>query len=283
MNLPDDIDTVVRNALDEDIRGGDVTAQLVPVDVQATAEVVCREPAVLCGTAWFEATFLELDSSSVISWNRHDGDRVEPNEVVCTLTGRARALVTGERTALNFLQTLSGTATTTRYYVDRLAGTDVTLLDTRKTIPGLRSVQKYAVGCGGGKNHRIGLFDGILIKENHIEAAGSIATAISHMRSAFADLPIEVEVESIAELSEAIAAGADMLLLDNFSNEELRSAVKLTAGRVKLEASGGFEFENVRAVAETGVDFISVGALTKHLKAIDFSMRFRADTASGAG
>jgi nicotinate-nucleotide pyrophosphorylase (carboxylating) len=283
MNLPDDIGAAVRNALDEDIRGGDVTAQLIPVDAHAIASVVCRERAVLCGTAWFDAIFHDLDDTCVVSWNRHDGDQIGPNETVCTLEGPARALVSGERAALNFLQTLSGTATTTRRYVDSLASTDVTLLDTRKTIPGLRNAQKYAVGCGGGKNHRIGLFDGILIKENHIAAAGSIAKAIAQMRTAFTDLRIEVEVESIAELTEAIAAGADMLLLDNFSNEKLRRAVKLAAGQVKLEASGGFEFESIRAVAETGVDFVSVGALTKHLRAIDFSIRFRAETTVGAG
>jgi nicotinate-nucleotide pyrophosphorylase (carboxylating) len=267
----------VHNALDEDIRGGDITAQLIPAETNASASVVCRESAVLCGTAWFERTFQELDDRCVTLWTKHDGQQVEANEVVCNLEGPARALVTGERTALNFLQTLSGTATTTRRYVECLSGTNVVLLDTRKTIPGLRSVQKYAVLCGGGENHRIGLFDGILIKENHIAAAGSIDAAIASMRSHFADLPIEIEVESVADVHTAIAAGADMLLLDNFSLEDLRNAVALAGGRVQLEASGGFEFEGIRAVAETGVDFVSVGALTKHVKAIDFSMRFHAD------
>ena len=280
MKLPEDISTVVRIALEEDIGDGDITAQLIHAETNASANVVCREPAVLCGTAWFNQTFKTLDESCVVSWTKHDGDQIAANEVICNLEGPARALVTGERTALNLLQTLSGTATTTRRYVERLSGTNVVLLDTRKTIPGLRSVQKYAVLCGGGANHRIGLFDGILIKENHIAAAGSIDAAISRMRSQFPELPIEIEVESIAEVHTAIAAGADMLLLDNFSIEELQAAVKLADGRVKLEASGGFEFAGIRAVAETGVDFVSVGALTKHLKAIDFSMRFHADTAA---
>lgn len=274
MKLPENIGTVVQNALDEDIRDGDITAQLILADTRASATVICRENAVLCGTAWFEQTFLHLDDSCSVSWQRRDGERMEAGQVVCELSGPARALVTGERTALNFLQTLSGTATTTRRYADALAGTSTALLDTRKTIPGLRVAQKYAVLCGGGRNHRIGLFDGILIKENHIEAAGSISAAIAQMRSRFPELPIEIEVESIAELHEAVGAGADMLLLDNFSIEKLREAVKLAGPRVQLEASGGFEFDGIRAVAETGVDFISIGALTKHLHAVDFSMRF---------
>ncbi len=280
MKLPEDIAIVVRNALDEDIRGGDITAQLIPADTNGAASVVCRESAILCGTAWFESTFHCLDRSSFITWNKGDGDQLEANEIVCKLEGPVRALVTGERTALNFLQTLSGTATTTQRYLEYMSGTNTELLDTRKTIPGLRSEQKYAVLCGGGKNHRIGLFDGILIKENHIAAVGSIAAAISKMRAQFVDLPIEIEVESIEDVEAAITAGADMLLLDNFSTELLREAVGLAKGRVKLEASGGFEIDGIRAVAETGVDFVSVGALTKHLKAIDFSMRLHLDVAS---
>ena len=274
MKLPPDIVAVVRNALDEDIRGGDITAQLIDADTQASAVVVCREPAILCGTAWFQTTFVQLDNRCSVSWKRHDAEWIGPNDVICELEGPARALVTGERTALNFLQTLSGSATTTRRYADALSGTNVVLLDTRKTIPGLRSAQKYAVLCGGGNNHRIGLFDGVLIKENHIAAAGSITRAIAQMRSQFTDISIEIEIESIIELEQAITAGADVLLLDNFSIDELREAVNLTDERAKLEASGGIEFEGIRAVAETGVDFISIGALTKHLKAIDFSMRF---------
>jgi nicotinate-nucleotide pyrophosphorylase (carboxylating) len=274
MNLPKDIASVVRNALEEDVGDGDTTASLIPAETNTAASVICREPAILCGTAWFEQTFYQLSDECIVTWNKHDGDSIEANDAICRLEGPARALVTGERSALNFLQTLSGTATATRDYVKRLNGTNVTLLDTRKTIPGLRGAQKYAVLCGGGQNHRIGLFDGILIKENHIAAAGSIPAAIAAMRSNYPELTIEIEVETIAQMEPAIGAGANMLLLDNFSNEDLRKAVVLAAERVKLEASGGFEFDGIRAVAETGVDFISVGALTKHLKAIDFSMRF---------
>ncbi len=274
MALPANVTTVVRTALDEDIGAADLTAQLIPVSARAVANIICRESAILCGTAWFEATFLELDDNCVVSWSQRDGESVEPNKMVCRVEGSARALVTGERTALNFLQTLSGTATTTRRYVEKLAGTTAALLDTRKTIPSLRSAQKYAVRCGGGKNHRMGLFDGILIKENHIEAVGSITEAIRQMRSLFADRPIEIEVETIVEFTEAITAGADIVLLDNFSIDALKQAVALANGRVQLEASGGFEFADIRAIAETGVNFVSVGALTKHLQAIDFSMRF---------
>lgn len=280
MKPPQDITAVVRNALDEDIRDGDITAQLIPADTNGVASIMCRESAILCGTAWFERTFHCLDSSCSITWNKGDGDQLKANEMVCKLEGPARALVTGERTALNFLQTLSGTATTTQRYLEYIHGTNTALLDTRKTIPGLRSEQKYAVLCGGGGNHRIGLFDGILIKENHIAAVGSIAAAISKMRTQFAHLPIEIEVESIDDIDAAITAGADMLLLDNFSVEHLREAVGLVKGRVRLEASGGFEIDGIRAVAEAGVDFISVGALTKHLQAIDFSMRLHLDVAS---
>ena len=274
MNLPKDIASAVRNALEEDVGDGDITASLIPAETNTAASVICREPAILCGTAWFEQTFHQLSDECIVTWNKYDGDPIEANDAICRLEGPARALVTGERSALNFLQTLSGTATATRDYVKRLDGTNVTLLDTRKTIPGLRGAQKYAVLCGGGQNHRIGLFDGILIKENHIAAAGSIPAAIAAMRSNYPELTIEIEVETIAQMEPAIGAGANMLLLDNFSNEDLRKAVVLAAERVKLEASGGFEFDGIRAVAETGVDFISVGALTKHLKAIDFSMRF---------
>jgi len=273
--VPEDIGSVVRNALAEDIGAGDVTAQLIDPGSSAVADIVCRESAVLCGTAWVDETFAALDGQCRVQWNRHDGDAVAEDERVCTIEGPARALVTGERTALNFLQTLSGTATATRHYASQLQGTGTTLLDTRKTLPGLRSAQKYAVVCGGGKNHRIGLFDAILIKENHIEAAGSIEAAITRMRKQFPDLTLEIEVETIDELEVALACGADILLLDNFSNTDLRRAVAVNGNRVKLEASGGFEQEGLRAVAETGVDFISIGALTKHLRATDFSMRFR--------
>jgi len=277
MTVPPDIEQSVRAALKEDVQNGDVTARLIDESTQAIADIVCRERAVLCGTAWVDLTFRTLDPKCSVHWNRSDGDTLEAGDRVCTVEGPARALVTGERTALNFLQTLSGTATVTRHYVDQLTGTGTALLDTRKTIPGLRRAQKYAVLCGGGKNHRIGLYDGILIKENHIEAAGSVEAAITRMRDAFPDLTLEIEVESIEDVRRALAGGADMLLLDNFSIEMLRQAVALTAGKVKLEASGGFELNGLRAVAETGVDFISVGALTKHVRATDFSMRFRSN------
>lgn len=273
--LPTDIARVVRAALTEDVGGGDVTAELIAPDAAGIADIVCRESAVLSGCAWFDEVFHLLDPDCRIKWRKSDGDTLAPDELICTVSGTARALVTGERTALNFLQTLSGTATATRRYAAQLEGTGTTLLDTRKTLPGLRSAQKYAVVCGGGRNHRIGLFDAILIKENHIEAAGSITAAIERMRAAHPELNLEIEVESLDDARIALESGADMLLLDNFSLDDLRAAVALTAGRVKLEASGGFEFEGLRAVAETGVDFISVGALTKHVRATDFSMRFR--------
>jgi nicotinate-nucleotide pyrophosphorylase (carboxylating) len=276
MTLPNDISSVVKHALEEDLRDGDITARLIQTTSAASARVICREQAVICGAAWFDAAFHELDRHCIISWKFADGDLVQPGNIVCELRGPARALVSGERTALNFLQTLSGTATTTRTYANCLKETKTVLLDTRKTLPGLRSAQKYAVLCGGGENHRIGLFDGILIKENHIEAAGSITQAIVRMRAEFSALPIEIEVESIEELAEAMDAGADIALLDNFSDEDIEQAVCVSAGRVKLEASGGYDFARMEKIANIGVDFISVGALTKHLTAIDFSMRFLA-------
>ncbi|HJP35378.1 MAG TPA: carboxylating nicotinate-nucleotide diphosphorylase, partial [Gammaproteobacteria bacterium] len=246
LELPRDIVAVVHSALAEDVGDGDITARLIGAEARANAVVVCRERAILCGTAWFQRAFTELDAGCSVAWKRNDAEWLDPGDIVCELEGRARALLTGERTALNFLQTLSGSATATRRYAEVLSGTDVVLLDTRKTIPGLRSAQKYAVLCGGGNNHRMGLFDGILIKENHIEAAGSIARAVARMRSQFADIPIEVEVESIPELEQAIAAGADIVLLDNFPIDTLRDAVRATGGRAKLEASGGFELDAIR-------------------------------------
>jgi nicotinate-nucleotide pyrophosphorylase (carboxylating) len=274
MELPNNITQVVKNALDEDVGDGDMTAQLIQSTAWASAQVVCRERAVICGRAWFEQAFQLLDRNCVITWHRSDGESIEADEIVCHLEGPARALVTGERTALNFLQTLSATATATRSYADCLIGTKTILLDTRKTIPGLRSAQKYAVLCGGGQNHRIGLFDAILIKENHIEAAGSIENAIKQMRSQFPEIPIEIEVESLPDLERAIAAGANIVLLDNFTNADISEAVKVNGGRIKLEASGGYDFDGLRTIANIGVDYVSVGALTKHLRAIDFSMRF---------
>ncbi|MDA0824157.1 MAG: carboxylating nicotinate-nucleotide diphosphorylase [Proteobacteria bacterium] len=274
MELPNNITRVVKNALDEDVGDGDITAQLIQSTAWASAQVVCRERAVICGRAWFEQAFQLLDHNCLITWHRSDGESIEADEIVCHLEGPARALVSGERTALNFLQTLSATATATRIYADCLIGTKTILLDTRKTIPGLRSAQKYAVLCGGGRNHRIGLFDAILIKENHIEAAGSIENAIKQMRAQFPAIPIEIEVESLPDLERAIAAGANIVLLDNFSNADISEAVKVNGDRIKLEASGGYDFDGLRTIANMGVDYVSVGALTKHIRAIDFSMRF---------
>lgn len=268
-----DLEANVAAALAEDLGGGDATASLIPAGRAASATVLVREEAVLCGQRWFDAVYSAIDPAVRIEWHRQDGDPLAVNDVVCTLHGKARAIVSGERTALNFLQTLSGTASTARIYAAALAGTHTRLLDTRKTIPGLRRAQKYAVRCGGGFNHRAGLYDGVLVKENHIAAAGSIAAAIAALKAARIDLPIEVEVEQLPQIEEAIAAGADMLLLDNFTTDMLRTAVMLTRGRVRLEASGGFELADLPAVGATGVDFISVGSLTKHLRATDFSMR----------
>lgn len=270
--LPDNIEDQVRQALAEDVGGGDVTAALVPDTARAQARVLSREPITLCGTAWFDTVFRQLDPGVSVHWEAADGDRVAAETVVCRLEGPARPILTGERTALNFLQTLSGTATAAREYADAVAGTGCTILDTRKTLPGLRLAQKYAVRCGGGANHRIGLFDAILIKENHIAAAGGIAEAVQAGKRQ--NVPVEVEVETLGQVEAAIAAGADRLLLDNFGLAMLRDAVKIAAGRASLEASGGIELAGLQAIAETGVDFISVGAMTKHLRAADFSMRF---------
>jgi nicotinate-nucleotide pyrophosphorylase (carboxylating) len=264
----------VRRALIEDIGPGDLTAQLIP-NVQAHAELLTRDDAVLCGTAWFNEVFRQLDARVRITWLKHDGERVTANALLCRLDGPARALLTGERSALNFLQTLSGTATLTARYVDAVHGTHAKVLDTRKTIPGLRRAQKYAVTCGGGHNHRLGLYDAVLIKENHIAAAGSVAAALAQARAAVAtDVLVEIEVENLDQLREALSAGAGRILLDNFDLDRLTAAVRETAGRATLEASGGITLDNIRAIAETGVDFISVGSLTKHLHAIDLSLRF---------
>jgi len=264
----------VRRALAEDIGAGDLTAQLVP-DEEAHAELVTREEAVLCGTAWFDEVFHQLDTRVQITWLKHDGEHVTANAVLCRLDGPARALLSGERSALNFLQTLSGTATLAARYADAVRGTRAKVLDTRKTIPGLRRAQKYAVTCGGGHNHRLGLYDAVLIKENHIAAAGSVAAALARARAAVSGgVAVEIEVENIDQLREALNAGATRILLDNFDLERLTTAVREAAGRATLESSGGITLDNIRAVAETGVDFISVGSLTKHLRAIDLSLRF---------
>jgi nicotinate-nucleotide pyrophosphorylase (carboxylating) len=266
----------VSRALREDIGSGDVTAGLIPASQQAQARVLCREAAVLCGAPWFDATFRQLDPAVRVDWRFAEGARVPADSVLCELTGPARAILTGERTALNFLQLLSATATVTQRYAAALAGTHCRILDTRKTIPGLRSAQKYAVRCGGGDNHRLGLFDMVLIKENHIAAAGSIAAAVSAARRDASAVPIEVEVESLGQLHQALDAGADRVLLDNFELASLRDAVALNRAHRRpalLEASGGVSLASVAAIAASGVDYISVGALTKNIDAIDLSMR----------
>ncbi len=284
MNSPlaDDIAATVQRALAEDVGSGDLTAALIPVDRQARGHVLSREQAVLCGSAWFGEVFRQLDDRIRIQWLAQDGEPVRRDQVLCHLRGPARALLSGERTALNFLQTLSGTATVARRYAKAIQGTRAVILDTRKTLPGLRCAQKYAVRCGGASNHRMGLFDGILIKENHIMAAGSITAAVATARHQGNKVPVEVEVENLDQLREALTAGADILLLDNFDPDKLREAVRITAGRAKLEASGGIDMAQLRIVAETGVNYISVGALTKHVRAIDLSMRFEIeDQAAG--
>ena len=260
--------------LSEDIGSGDITATIIPETAQAYAEVITREIMVMCGQAWFNAVFAQLNSNMVINWLVAEGDFVTENTLLCTVQGQARALLTGERTALNLVQLLSATATVAKQYADVVAGTGCKVLDTRKTIPGLRDAQKYAVACGGAYNHRIGLYDGVLIKENHIMAAGSITKAIQVARQ-LTSVPVEVEVETMTELTEALAAKPDRIMLDNFSLEDLRTAVALTGGKVELEASGNISIETIKAVAETGVDYISIGALTKHVKAVDLSMRVK--------
>jgi nicotinate-nucleotide pyrophosphorylase (carboxylating) len=266
---PDELDRL----LEEDIGAGDLTALIVPAETSATAIVVTREDMVLCGQPWFDAIFARLDPATRVDWLVPEGETVEADTCLCRLSGKARTLLTGERTGLNLLQTLSGTATLAQAYAKAVEGTAVSILDTRKTLPGLRKAQKYAVRCGGCQNHRMGLYDGILIKENHIMAAGSIDAAVQKAHALGADVPVEVEVENLDELRQALEAGADRVLLDNFSLVLMREAVALSAGRVKLEVSGNVSLENIRAIAETGVDCVSVGALTKNVKAIDLSMR----------
>ena len=264
---------LVTQALSEDVANGDITAELIGADVQASGRIVTREDGILCGTTFALEAFQQIDPSCHVEWAAQDGDSIAADSLVCTLSGPARALLTGERTALNFLQLLSGTATTAGQYAARVAHTKVKLLDTRKTVPGIRRAQKYAVTCGGCYNHRIGLFDAFLIKENHISAAGGIAEAVAAARNVAPDKPVEIEVETEAELEQALTAGADRIMLDNFTLAALRDAVSLTAGRAELEASGNVTDETLVAIAETGVDFISIGALTKHVRALDLSMR----------
>jgi nicotinate-nucleotide pyrophosphorylase (carboxylating) len=270
----DVIEADVRRALAEDFGSGDATADLIDADARARARIVCREDAVIAGIPWVQACFRALDPGVRVEWTCDDGDRVAAGTVLCVVEGNARALVGAERCALNFLQTLSATATATRAYADAVAGTRATILDTRKTLPGLRLAQKYAVRCGGGANHRIGLYDAILIKENHVAAAGGISDAVARARARHPGLLLEVEVETLEELSQAIGAGADRVLLDDFTPGMLRDAVELAGGRVPLEVSGSVDLTRVRAIAECGVDFISIGALTKHVRAVDLSMRF---------
>lgn len=263
----------VRRALAEDVGPGDITAALIPADRQASATILTREQAILCGTAWADEVFRQVDPAINVEWLAGDGDTLEANAVFCRLSGPARSLLTAERSALNFIQLLSATATRSRHYADLVEGTSVRLLDTRKTIPGLRMAQKYAVTCGGCHNHRIGLYDAFLIKENHIAACGGIAEAVSQARTLAPDKPVEVEVESLNELQQALDAGADIIMLDELSHEDMRTAVAITAGKAALEASGGITQATLRSVAETGVDYISIGSLTKDIKAVDLSLR----------
>ena len=275
--LPGDLAEQVSRALLEDVGTGDVTARLIAADATARARVLCRDAALICGTPWFDETFRQLDPAVQVRWKVGDGARVEPGTVLCELGGPARALLTGERTALNFLQLLSGTATVTARYVAAVAGTGCRILDTRKTLPGLRTAQKFAVRCGGGQNHRFGLYDRVLVKENHIAAAGSIEAAVRNARQLSPGLVVEVEAENLAEVAGALAAHCDIILLDDFPLATLHEAVKLNrAARrpAQLEASGGVSLEKIAPIAATGVDFISVGGLTKHVQAVDLSMRF---------
>ncbi|PSW56511.1 carboxylating nicotinate-nucleotide diphosphorylase [Photobacterium leiognathi] len=278
--LPLEITRTVADTLREDLGGEidpnlDITAGLIPADSQGVATIITREHGVFCGKMWADEVFKQLGGEVTIEWHVEDGDVVEPNQTLCTLSGPSRILLTGERNAMNFIQTLSGCATLTAQYVKQLEGTDTRLLDTRKTIPGLRSALKYAVTCGGGFNHRIGVFDAYLIKENHIIACGGIEQAITTAKQLNPNKPVEVETESLDELKQAIEADADIVMLDNFNLEMMREAVAFNAGRVALENSGDITLSNIRECAETGVDYISVGALTKHVKAMDLSMRFK--------
>ncbi|WP_342623253.1 carboxylating nicotinate-nucleotide diphosphorylase [Pseudomonas alkylphenolica] len=272
-DLTAEIEANVRRALLEDIGSGDITAQLIPAERLAQATIITRDDCVIAGTAWVDAVFRQLDPRVAVHWQVKDGERAQANQVLFHLEGPARSLLTGERSALNFLQMLSGVATRAQLLADMVADTQVKLLDTRKTLPGLRLAQKYAVTCGGCHNHRIGLFDAFLIKENHIAASGGIAQAINAAHKIAPGKPVEVEVESLDELKQALDAGADIVMLDELSLDDMREAVRLNAGRAKLEASGGVNESTLRVIAETGVDYISIGAMTKDVKAVDLSMR----------
>ncbi len=273
-HLPVDLSMTVANALREDVGSGDITAQLIAETAVATAYILCREHTVLCGTAWVEEVLRQVDTTLQIVWHAREGDNIEANQRLATLHGSARHLLTAERCALNFLQTLSATATISRHYASLVAHTGVRLLDTRKTLPGLRTAQKYAVAVGGCHNHRMGLYDAFLIKENHISACGSITAAVQRARALHPDKPVEIEVETLTQLREALNTEAQTIMLDNFELNAMREAVMITSGRARLEASGGINQDTLVAIAETGVDYISIGALTKDCKAIDLSMRF---------
>jgi len=265
---------IIKAALAEDVGSGDITAQLIPEDKMVAATILCRDNAVICGVDYVNAVFYEVDHNIKINWHCEDGDKVKPNTTLCEINGNARSILTAERTALNFLQTLSATATTTNLYAEKIKHTKAKILDTRKTIPGLRAAQKYAVLCGGGENHRFGLFDAFLIKENHIMACGSIKAAVDASQKISNAKFTEVEVENLTEFDEALAAGVDRIMLDNFTHENTEKAVKKNHGKAMLEYSGNVNLDNIQAVAETGVDYISIGALTKHINAIDLSLRF---------
>lgn len=271
--LSGEIQANVRAALAEDVGSGDITAQLIPAERDASARIITRENATLAGTAWVDEVFRQVDPRVQVKWQARDGEQVSADQTLFTLEGPARALLTGERSALNFLQLLSGTASRARHYADLVEGTGVKLLDTRKTLPGLRLAQKYAITCGGCHNHRIGLYDAFLIKENHIAACGGITQAIAAAHQIAPGKPVEIEVEDLDELRQALDAGADIVMLDELSLDDMRTAVSLTAGRAKLEASGGITESTLRTIAETGVDYISIGTLTKDVKALDLSMR----------
>lgn len=274
MNYFETLNASVKTALAEDIQTGDLTAELIPEANQATATIICREPAIICGRPWFDEVFQQVDPTIEINWQVNEGQKVAADTLLCTVKGSAKNILTAERTALNFLQTLSATATVTAQYVAQLEGTQTKLLDTRKTLPNLRMAQKYAVKCGGGTNHRIGLFDAILIKENHIMAAGGIDKAVYTAKGRHPNITVEVETETLDEVMQAVVAGADIIMLDNFTIDAMHEAVKQVAGRAKLEISGNVEIKHLAELAKTGVDFISTGAITKHIQAIDLSMRF---------
>ena len=273
-NLNKYLNKSIESALQEDLGKRDITALLIPENTNLSMALSCREEAILCGRDWFDAAFRHMDPDVRIDWHCEDGDLLHSGQSLCEISGLARALLSAERTALNFLQTLSGTATITHRYQQLIQHTGCRILDTRKTIPGLRVAQKYAVRCGGGNNHRMGLFDAYLLKENHLAAAGSMSAAVHRARELEPDVLLEVEVENLDQLDEAIACGVDRALLDNFSLAQLRQAVETTNGRIKLEASGNIDEQSIREVAETGIDYISIGALTKHVRAVDFSLRF---------